>query len=144
MRIPRCLFVLAIAAACGGDKDPHDDHDGHDHEHAHRHGPHDGEVIDVPGGLACLEIVHDAKTGDLTVYVLAPDLKTPLEIDAPVLNLAKGPVQLTLTAVAPGADGRASSFRATHDGLKEDPIDGRLRVKVADKTHQLSLEGHHH
>lgn len=80
----------------------------------------------------------------MVVYVLAPDLKTPIPVEAPVVNLTKGPVQFTLTAIEPLPDGKATAWKGSHEGLKVDPWDGRIRVVIGGKTHQVPLEGHAH
>ena len=140
MRILECILGLALLAACGKEAPKED----HDHAHDHKHGPHDGEVTELPGGLACLEIVHDHEGGSMVVYVLAPDLKTPLEVEAPVVNLTQGAVQFALTPIDAGPDGKASAFKGAHEGLKTDPWDGRIRVNIGGKMHQVPLEGHAH
>jgi hypothetical protein len=143
MRILECVLALAVLAACGKKEEaPKDEHEGHDH--AAHVAPHGGEILDLGGGAAHLEIIHDHDGGNMTVYVLGADLKTPVSVEAPVVSLEKGPVQFTLTAIEPGADGKAVAFKGSHDGLKTDPWVGRIRVKIGDKTYQSPLEGEGH
>ncbi len=142
MRTLSCLFGLALLAACG--KEPEAPKDGHEHGHEHGPAPHGGEVLDLGGGAAHLEVIHDHDGGNMTVYVLGADLKTPIAVEPPVVSLEKGPVQFTLTAIDPGADGKAVAFKSSHDGLKTDPWLGRIRVKIGDKTYQSPLEGEGH
>jgi len=154
MRVLECTLVLALVAACGGDKPaaPKDEHEGHDHppgeEHAHEHGeaPHGGEILDLGGGAAHLEIIHDHDGGNMTVYVLGEDMKTPVAVEKPAVNImtAGGPATVELTPVEPGADGKASAWKGSHEGLKADPWDGRIRVKIGDKNYQSPLEGEGH
>lgn len=143
MRIHEWVLALALLAACGKKDDaPKDEHE--DHDHAAHGAPHGGEVLDLGGGAAHLEIIHDHDGGSMTVYVLGADLKTPVSVEAPVVSLEKGPVQFTLTAIEPGKDGKAVAFKGSHDELKTDPWLGRIRVKIGDKTYQSPLEGEAH
>jgi hypothetical protein len=112
-------------------------------KHEHPPAPHGGEVIDAGDGYH-LELIHDHDGGHVTVYVLDKDLKTPIAVEAPVVNLVKGPVQFTLTAVNPRADGKADTWKGSHEGLRTDPWDGRIRVKIGDKTYNPPLEGEPH
>lgn len=141
MRLHECVLGLAFLAACGGDKPaaPKDEHEGHDHV-----APHGGEILDLGNGAAHLEMIHDHDGGNVTVYVLGADLNTPIAVEAPVVSLEKGPAQFTLTAIDPAADGKASAFKGSHEGLKTDPWEGRIRVKIGDKTYQSPLEGEAH
>lgn len=109
-------------------------------EHAHHHGPHDGEIAEVgDDNDTHLEIVHDEKAGKLTVYVLAKDMKTPVNLaEAPKLNLKSknGNKQLDMT-------GKDSQWEATDELLKEEP-EGRVQVKLADgKKYNVRLVHHH-
>ena len=141
MRHRECILGLALLAACGKEA-PKEEHGGHDH--AAHVAPHGGEILDLGGGAAHLEIIHDHDGGNMTVYVLGADLKTPIPVEAPVVGLEKGPVQFTLTAIDPGPDGKATAFKGSHEGLKTDPWEGRIRVKIGDKTYQSALEGEGH
>ena len=154
MRILERLCVFGVLLAACGDKPeaPKDEHEGHDHppgeEHAREHGeaPHGGEILDLGGGAAHLEVIHDHDGGTITVYVLGADMKTAVPVETPVVNLvtASGPATVALAAIDPGADGKASAFKGSHEGLKADPWDGRIRVKIGDKTYQSPLEGEAH
>jgi len=148
MRLHECVLGLALLAACGDKPDAaHDDHDGHDgHDHAAHVTPHGGEILDLGGGAAHLEVIHDHDGGNLTVYVLGADMKTAVPVETPVVNLVtkSGPVTVALTPVEPGADGKAAAFKGSHEGLKADPWDGRIRVKIGDKTYQSPLEDEAH
>jgi hypothetical protein len=143
MRILECVLGLALLAACGRKPEAPKD-DGHDH--AAHEAPHGGEILDLGGGAAHLEVVHDDDGGNITVYVLGADVKTPVAVEAPVVNLVTnaGPVQVPMAAIDPGADGKASAWKGSHEGLKADPLDGGIRVKIGGKTYQSRLEGEAH
>jgi hypothetical protein len=144
MRLHEFVLGLALFAACGGDKPDATKDDDEGYDHADHVAPHGGEILDLGGGAAHLEVIHDHDGGNITVFVLGADLKTPIAVEAPVVSLEKGPVQFTLTAVEPGTGGKASVFKGSHEGLKSDPWEGRIRVKIGDKTYQSPLEGEAH
>jgi hypothetical protein len=82
----------------------------------------------------------------MTVYVLGEDMKTAVAVEKPAVSImtAGGPATVELTPVDPGADGRAACWKGSHEGLKADPWDGRIRVKIGDKNYQSPLEGEAH
>ncbi|HEX5138221.1 MAG TPA: hypothetical protein VFY93_14690 [Planctomycetota bacterium] len=144
MRIRDYALCLALLAACGERKEAPKGPGGHGHaEHV---APHGGEILELGGGAAHLEIIHDHDGGNLTVYILGADLKTPIAVETPAVNLMtkEGTATVVLTAIEPGADGRASAWTGAHEGLKADPWDGRIRVKIGDKNYQSPLEGEGH
>jgi hypothetical protein len=127
-------------------KDDHDhDHDG-EHGHHHHHaekGPHEGALVAIGHDDAHLEIVLDAETGKLTAYVLDGEAAKPIAIKQKNLQLAitlehdahekegddkqedqkkdevpESALTLTLAAVSPDADGKASEFSGQSDELK--------------------------
>jgi hypothetical protein len=142
-RLESCVLALALLAACGkkpdAAKEEHEDHAAHEALHG-------GEILDLGGGAAHLEVIHDGGGGNITVYVLGADMKTAVPVEAPVMNLVakSGPVTVALTAIDPGADGKASAWKGSHEGLKAEPLDGRIRVKIGDRTYQSPLEGEGH
>jgi hypothetical protein len=115
-------------------------------DHAHPPAPHGGEVLSLGADEYHLEMIHDHDGGNVTAYVLGKDLKTPIRVEPPVISLVTktGPVQFTLTPIDAGADGKAEGFRGSHEGLKADPWDGRIRVRIGDKDYQSPLEGPAH
>jgi len=148
LRIPslHVSFALLSAAfpACGKEeKAPTPPATG---AHAHPPAPHGGELLDLGENEYHLEMIHDHDGGNVTVYVLGKDLKTPIPVEMPVINLQTkgGPVQVTLTAISLGAEGKSDGWKGSHEGLKADPWDGRIRVKIGEKTYQSSLEGPAH
>jgi hypothetical protein len=132
------LALGLLGAGCGKEPPPAAP------AHGHPPAPHGGEVLDLGADEYHLELIHDHDGGNVTVYVLGKDLKTPVAVEAPTINLTKGPVQFTLTAVNPGADGKADTWKGGHEGLRTDPWDGRIRVKIGDKVFQSPLEGEPH
>jgi hypothetical protein len=109
-------------------------------EHTHD-GRHGGHVVELGAHEGHLEIVHDEATGTLTAYVYDADM-SPVDAEAPVVNLTEGAVQVAMTPVT-GAGPRANAWRAVHEALKAEPLEGRVRLKVGDKTYQASLEHEH-
>ncbi len=117
-----------------------------DGAHVHPEAPHGGELLELGEEEAHLELVHDSKTGSVTVYVLGKDGKTPIAVAPPTIVVAtkEGPKELTLTAVNPKADGTADTFKGSHAGLMAEPLDGRIRVTIAGKAFQSPLEAAPH
>jgi hypothetical protein len=106
-----------------------------EHSHEARHG---GLVVELGAHEGHLEIVHDEATGTVTAYVYDADMN-PVDAEAPVVNLTRGAVQVAMTPVT-GAGPRASAWKAVHESLKAEPLEGRVRLKIGDKTYQASLE----
>ncbi|NUN48357.1 MAG: hypothetical protein HUU15_05960 [Candidatus Brocadiae bacterium] len=140
------LLCLALTA-CKEKKDDHAHKPGGGHDHGdHELGPHKGEIVDIADGAYHLEILHDHDGGHMTVWVLDGKLEKTLQVPAPVVNLKTkdGPVQFTLEAASPLADGMAECWKGSHAGLKTDPWDGRVVIRIGDKTYQPPLEGAAH
>jgi hypothetical protein len=122
--------------------------DKHKHEHDHK-APHGGILLEVGEEVAHIELVHDAKAGKATLYILGADAKTAKAIkEAPKLNLKtdKGNKQLDTKAVG-GKDGAASEYEASGDELKAEHLKGRIAIDIDGKKHNVDLvEGkdHHH
>jgi hypothetical protein len=109
-----------------------------EHGHDAKHG---GEVVELGEHEGHLEIVHEESTGTITAYVYDADMK-PVAVEAPVINLAKGGVQVPMTPLS-GAGPKTDAWKATHEALKVEPLDGRIRLKIGDRTYQASLEHEH-
>ena len=114
--------------------------------HDHPEAPHGGELLELGEEEAHLELGHDSKGGNVTVYVLGKDGKTPIAVAAPTIVVAtkEGPKEFALTAVNPKADGTADTWKGTHAALAVEPLDGRIRVTVAGKAYQSPLEAAPH
>jgi hypothetical protein len=109
-----------------------------DHSHDPKHG---GTVVELGDHEGHLELVHVPATGVLTAYVYDAEMK-PLAARSAIVNLVKGSTQVPMTP-AGGGSGPADTWTATHDALKADPLDGRLRLEVGEKTYQAPLEHEH-
>ena len=110
-------------------------------KHAHGgKGPNGGALVEVgDADDHHVEIVHDEKTGTLTVYCLLADQKSPYTPkEAPKLNLSSkaGNKQLEMK-------GKDSKWEATDDVLKEEP-NGRIVVVLPDgKKYNVKIEDEH-
>lgn len=89
--------------------------------HGHGAGPHDGVIADWGGGKYHVEFTVDHDNQEGTVYILGPDEKSPVPIDAESIDLSiNDPVmQVTLTAAPQDSDpaGKASRFIGSHEKL---------------------------
>jgi hypothetical protein len=128
MKTPITLLIALIGSAltvlstgCGR----------HDHGHAgggHAHAaPHGGVLVELGAHQANLEIVHDAATGTLELYLLDAHAENFVRIAAPSLPVAVSadgatPRALVLEAVANPATGETvgdtSLFRASAEWLR--------------------------
>ena len=117
------LLVASLALLAGCSK--HDDHAHAGGGHAHT-APHGGKLIELGEHAGNLELVRDAATGTLTVYVLDGHAENFIRIAAPALEataFAGGQKRtLSLKAVANPATGETvgntSQFEARADWLK--------------------------
>jgi hypothetical protein len=106
-------------------------------EEEHSHDPrYGGVMLELGDHEGHLEVVHDEKTGTLTAYVYDGNMK-PVASEAPVVNLTKGGVQVTMT-LASGTGTTGDVWKATHDALKVKPLDGRIRLKIGERTYQAA------
>lgn len=135
-------IVLGAALAClGGDEKKEEEHKA----------PHGGVLLEVGEEIAHLELVHDAKEGKATIYVLDGKAEKAVAIkDAPKINLmtADGAKQIVTKAVEPDKEGLASQFEAKDDALKADPLKGRIAITIGEKKYNVELkegeDGHDH
>jgi hypothetical protein len=139
----RLLLALPVLLAACGKGDPKAPTRPVREPHA---APHGGEVLDVGDGEAHLELIHDHTGGNVTVYVLDENLKDPIPVATPTILIATedGPKEFALTAVDPAPDGTSAVWRGSHPGLVSDPWDGRIRITIRGKAHQIPLEGPPH
>lgn len=146
---PFVVAGLLLPAGCG-DQAPtkpapvakagdHDGEEGHHHHHSHgEKGPHNGALVAIGEDAAHLEVVLDAETGKVTVYILDGEAKNPIPLKADKLELAftkehdhaEGAGEkkaaeelpetgtLVLAAVEPGADGSTSVYAGESEALK--------------------------
>jgi hypothetical protein len=112
------------------------------HEH---HAPHKGTLVELGEELAHLELVLNAQTGTLTVYVLDGEAEQSVRIAQPAIELAlrlpgsPKDLVLTLPAVANPLTGEAvgqtSQFQLQHAALKGAPrFSGTVRSVTARGT----------
>lgn len=126
------LFALGAMPGCSGDPpartfSEEDDVVNVDPIVAHDHssGPHDGQLVVFGNEAYHGEVVFNEESGELTVYIIGPDARTPQPIGesqiAVHLELGGEEVELTLPAAPePGeADGMASRFVLTRDNVPE-------------------------
>ncbi|QEF98555.1 hypothetical protein Mal15_26070 [Stieleria maiorica] len=131
------LPALLLAAGCQSSTEPEtpatsaeaaqdhsDDEDQRDHSvkgHGHGIGPHDGTVADWGGGKYHPEFTVNHDNQEATVYILGPDEKTPVPIEAESieLSISNPEMQLTLNASPQEGDpeGMASRFVGNHEKL---------------------------
>jgi hypothetical protein len=136
--------------------DDHDDH-GHPHHSHGKKGPHNGALVAIGEDAAHLEVVLDAETGKVTVYVLDGEAKNAVPIKAEKLELAftkdhdhgegdkdkpaaeelPETATLTLTAVEPAADGSSSVYAGASEALRgADEFDAVLTsISIAGKDY---------
>jgi hypothetical protein len=152
MRFPRTLLsalaVLSLAACDGGkDSSTPKKEEGHSHGE-HDLGPHGGELLELAGGEFHVEIMHDHDGGSMKVWVLDKDAKKTLMVRAPAINLLTkdGPVQFNLEPDSALTGELAECWKGSHSGLKTDPWNGRIKIRIGDKTYDSALEeeGHKH
>ncbi|OHB66294.1 MAG: hypothetical protein A2V70_12475 [Planctomycetes bacterium RBG_13_63_9] len=164
------LFVCVVAVAavgismvgCGSDSTQTpavSETDGdHDHSAGHVHsaeGSHGGHLIELGGGPYCAELLHDASTGTVTVYLLDEAGKEAVAASRPEVALQvfrDGQfVGYALKGVSDGPDGAASASRFTVvdaalcEALADDEqLRGRLQVTIDGKQHTGDLQHSRH
>jgi hypothetical protein len=123
------------------------------------HGPHDGHLIELGAEEYHGEVVMDAATRKITVYLLGPDAATAALIGEPsvTLNLKVGdaPTPLTLAAAPQEgeAEGNSSRFEIAGESVPEaikdeEDLHGDLVVTIEGKQYRGEIshdhEGHDH
>jgi hypothetical protein len=135
------IFSLLLTSGCGDKSSPggdpahehggHESHDApaeegwevevseesdHDHEgHGHDHeAPHGGTLIALGDHFAHLEIIHDATTGAITVYVLDGEAENPVRIEQESIILRFSQYERAMT------EGEAAGYT---EGFKQLPLE---------------------
>jgi hypothetical protein len=161
---------VTTSASSASHKDGDEDHD-HDHHHHHAEkGPHGGALVAIGQDDAHVEIVLDADSGTLKAYILDGEAEKPVAIKQENLQLAvtlgkkegdgddnsalpDDVIPVTLAAVSPADDGKATEFEGQKDELKgAEKFDAVLTaIKVGDKpfknvnfNYPEGNEDHHH
>jgi hypothetical protein len=110
----------------------------------HKHDPikpkHGGEIVAVGDHTAALEVLHDAKAGTMTIYVMDAHGTKALGIgDAIKLNVAaEKKTQVTMQAVDLKG-GKASTFTVQHAVLKNGHLHGKIVITIGGKRYQPGL-----
>jgi hypothetical protein len=131
--IATCLAVLALLltgslGACGDAESPvgHDHDSDHDHGAAHAHvAPHGGDLVVCREEFAHVEVVLDAASGTLSMYLLGAHGEKPVRSTAKQLaarvQVGEDTFELTLDAVANDLSGESvgdtSLFQGTDPRL---------------------------
>jgi hypothetical protein len=125
------------------------DHDHHDHGHG-AEGPHHGTLVELGEHEYHGELVVEAKTHTLKLYLLGPDAKTDATTAATeaTLKLEDGPT-LTLKPSAGQPEGMASLFEVTDEKAVHEIVDmafihGDLAIKIGEKEYKTFVDAHFH
>ena len=123
------MLGLSGLAGCSGDgggeyrkfdkaKDTaHDAEHGHahSHDHGHGHGPHDGDLIELGEEEFHGEVVFDEENNKVVLYLLGPDAKAAVAVEAKEVSLEMpgkdAPVTHALAAAPQEGDGEGKSSR---------------------------------
>lgn len=118
------------------------------HAHEHAQGPHGGELIELGNEEYHAELVLDAKTHALRIYLLGPDAKTAATTAAEQVTLnVEGGSPLVLKPAADQEAGKAATFelvdeKAVHALADAGFIHGGLQVKIGDKAFSAPIDIH--
>ena len=162
------MLGLSGLAGCGGDKGgdyrtfdkakdaAHDAEHGHTHSHDHGHeqGPHKGELIELGDEEFHAEVVFDEANNKVTLYLLGPDAKTAVPVEAKELSLElpgkDAPIGYGLTAgpLEGDGEGKSSRFEITSEALFEafhhDPKTvGKFKVTLGGKEFTGEIKHSH-
>jgi hypothetical protein len=118
--------------------------DEHGHDHSNIKPTKGGKIVELSDEAGFIEVVHDASKGEITIYLLDGEGK-PLKIkEAPKLNLfvkegeAKKKKQIATTFK--DAELKESDvFISTDEVLKSKELEGRLAIKIGEKSIQANL-----
>ncbi|QDT28941.1 hypothetical protein Enr10x_42890 [Gimesia panareensis] len=139
------------------DETAHEDKHMDEHDHAHEHpseGPHHGSLIELGKEAYHGELVHDEKSGSITVYVLdgAAKKSVPIKAESILVNVkhdGKGD-QFALTAAPEESDpmGQSSRFvikeKTLGDLLHGEGTTARLVLEIDGKSYTGDIAAHDH
>ncbi|QDT44201.1 hypothetical protein Pan241w_43090 [Gimesia alba] len=129
--------------------------DEHDHGHDHpSEGPHHGSLIELGKEAYHGELVHDEKSGAITVYILdgAAKASVPIKAESVLINVkhdGKGQ-QFTLAASPEKGDpeGKSSKFmtedKTLGELLHEGDTTARLVLEIDGKSFTGEIDAHDH
>ncbi|MAE77415.1 MAG: hypothetical protein CMJ85_11160 [Planctomycetes bacterium] len=107
-------------------------------------GPHGGKVLEVGAHVAHLEIAHDEAAGKMTIWVLGPDLATPLKLaKPPQLKIASADGPRVIDSKPGAAAAGDSIFVAIDKALAEHAPEGRITVEINGKVYNPALTHDH-
>lgn len=104
--------------------------------------PHGGILLEMGEEQGHLELIHDPKSGKLSIYVLDGKARNSVMIkDAPKVELktASEAKQIILKATD-SKDGKASQFEASDDALKTPTLKGKIVLIYKEKPYELDME----
>lgn len=162
------MLGLSGLAGCGGDKGgdyrtfnkdkdkaPDAEHGhAHSHDHGHEKGPHKGELIELGEEEFHVEVVFDEGADKISLYLLGPDAKTAVAIEANELSLEMpgkdGPVTHALAAAQQDSDGVGKSSRfeiksaELFEAFHHDPKTvGKFKVSLGGKEFTGEIKHEH-
>jgi phage baseplate assembly protein gpV len=136
------LIPLLALTACG-DKDKNGKAP-ENAEKAHEHvAPHGGELLELGDEQGHVELVHDDEAGKITMYIYGSETSKPISVEKPSVTIQQKDgtaIELTMVAQDAKADGTAHTWVGEHAAVKVEPLDGRVRLKIAGKQYQSPLE----
>jgi hypothetical protein len=126
-------------------------------DHGHNHpseGPHHGSLIELGKEAYHAELVHDEKSGSVTIYILDDAVKksVPIKAESIIINAkhdGKGQ-QFTLAAAPESNDpkGQSSRFntqdKAIGELLEEHDVEARLVLEIDGKSYSGDIPAHDH
>jgi hypothetical protein len=160
-RIIGLLLVVCLIGGCGKGQSAAPAGEAHDHEeHSHAdEGPHGGHIIELGTEQYHAELIHEAETNRVGVYLLGSDAKTPAPIDAASVTInvrvEGNPEQYILPAVPqPGEPaGKSSYFELVSEplhkvvaGQSESKAMARLSINIEGKPYSglIETDAHDH
>ncbi len=105
-----CTVILFSMAGCSDRKTPAVVAE---HAHAHVHGPHDGELIELGDEEYHAELIHDDEAGKVTIYILDGAHEKAVPIEAGTITI-KMVVNATPVEFKLGAERKRGTRKARH------------------------------